>query len=53
MEERMEYRLEERMRDVQDLLENCQTRVSDTPFDFVHCDSGYLVFYFTVFNVEA
>lgn len=28
MEERMEYHLEERMRDVHELLENCQNRVS-------------------------
>lgn len=29
MEERMEYRLEERMRDVHELLENCQNRVGN------------------------
>lgn len=27
MEEKIEYRLEERTADIQDLLENCQTRV--------------------------
>ena len=27
MEEKIEYRLEERTSDIQDLLENCQTRV--------------------------
>ena len=28
MEEKMEYQLEERTRDMQDMLETCQTRVS-------------------------
>jgi len=27
MEEKIEYRLDERTADIQDLLENCQTRV--------------------------
>ena len=31
MEEKMEYQLEERTRDMQDLLETCQTRVSARP----------------------
>ncbi len=35
MEEKMEYQLEERTRDMQELLETCQTRVSASKIVFI------------------
>lgn len=35
MEEKVQYQSDERLRDVNEVLENCQTRVSFNPFDLI------------------
>lgn len=35
MEEKVQYQSDERLRDVNEVLENCQTRVGFNPFDLI------------------